>query len=187
MYGLGIAKGMALTFRHLFRRRITVSYPEQKLIPDNPDEWRRLSKRFRGYDFTWYVDKCTGCGTCAKACPQGNIEIETHREGKRLGVDKFSIDIGRDMFCGLCVEACPYDAIYMGTGYECASYVRSKLVYTRDQFIEKEKRPSAYFHPELEHKAPEAAAEMPAPVTPNAKPPAEKPAETPVPAMAARS
>ncbi len=83
-----------------------------------------LHGRFRGEEFSWYEDRCTGCASCAKFCPLGIIKIVTHpsgddmEEGEKYAIDVFDIDIGRCMFCGLCVEACPYDAIHMGSGFE---------------------------------------------------------------------
>jgi len=80
--------------------------------------------RFRGEEFSWYEDRCTGCASCAKYCPLGIIKIVTHPseealpEGDEYAIDVFDIDIGRCMFCGLCVEVCPYDAIHMGSGFE---------------------------------------------------------------------
>jgi len=146
-YGKGLAKGMALTFRHLFRQRITTQYPEQKLT---------LSKRFRGYELIWDRERCTGCATCAKSCPQGNIEIVTSREGENeYVVEKFELDSGRCIFCGLCVEACPYDALFLGLDYECASYRRGELVLSKEQLeLTPEKQPSAYFRPQVEASLP---------------------------------
>jgi NAD(P)H-quinone oxidoreductase subunit I len=142
-YGLGIAKGMALTFKHLFRRPITVQYPEEKLT---------TSRRIRGNDMVWFKDRCTGCATCAKMCPQGNIEIITHRdESNNYFVEKFEIDTGRCMFCGLCIEACPYDALAIGTAYERAQYQRGALVMSKeDALYTDEKSPSGYSRPQFE-------------------------------------
>jgi NAD(P)H-quinone oxidoreductase subunit I len=143
-YGLGIVKGMALTFRHLFRAPITVQYPEEKLV---------ISRRARGNDLVWFIDKCTGCATCAKSCPQGNIEIITHNsvEDNRYIVDKFELDTGRCMFCGLCVESCPYNALAMGLGYERAQYRRDDLVLSKMDLMPSDMRqPSGYYRPEVE-------------------------------------
>lgn len=114
-YGIGIAKGMVLTFRHLFRHPITVQYPEEKLVP---------SRRSRGNELVWDRDRCTGCATCAKSCPQGSIEIVTSRGDNNYVVEKFEVDTGRCIFCGLCVESCPYEALFIGLRYELADYQR---------------------------------------------------------------
>ncbi len=118
-------------------------YPEQRL---------NTSKRLRGNEMVWSRKRCTGCGTCAKACHQGAIEIVTARnpETNKYDVTTYRVDIGYCIQCGLCVEACPYDALFMGYSYERAGYRRSDLIQENDELLESEKRPaSAYFHPEL--------------------------------------
>lgn len=145
-YGIGVAKGMALTFKHLFRAPITVQYPEEKLV---------TSRRIRGNELVWFPLKCTGCATCAKSCPQGNIEIITHSGDQAKPnyyvVDKFEVDTGRCMFCGLCVESCPFDALAMGLSYERATYRRGELVLSKEDLSLSDKRkPSGYYRPEIE-------------------------------------
>jgi len=144
-YGRGIAKGMALTFRHLFRHPITVQYPEQKLTP---------APRFRGYQLIWYEDQCNGCRACVRACPVSIIDIETQKGEKGLVVEKLEVDFGRCLFCGLCVEACPVQALFMSRDYEKATYRRESLVMNKEQFIAAEKRRSAYAYPDLEAEMP---------------------------------
>ena len=114
--------------------------------------------RFRGEEFAWYEERCTGCASCAKYCPLGIIRIVTHpggeemQEGEKYAIDVFDIDIGRCMFCGLCVEACPYDAIHMGSGFEEGQPRRRDLVLTVDDLRSAPKRPSTWFRPQLEAK-----------------------------------
>ena len=147
MYGIGIAKGLMVTLTNLFRKPFTVQYPEEA-VPQSP--------RFRGEEFAWYEERCTGCASCAKYCPLGIIRIVTHpggenmQEGDSYAIDVFDIDIGRCMFCGLCVEACPYDALFMGSGFERGQYRRDDLVITVDELRSAERRPSTWFRPQLE-------------------------------------
>ncbi|MCH8089498.1 MAG: NADH-quinone oxidoreductase subunit I [Chloroflexi bacterium] len=132
MYGLGIAKGMIVTFKHLFRKPFTVQYPEE-VVP--------RGSRFRGYEFTWYEDRCTGCASCAKYCPLGTINIVTHpegdpKQGMDYAIDIFDIDTGRCMFCGLCVEACPYEAIQAGGPLDDATYDFESLYRDKHKLTE---------------------------------------------------
>ncbi len=148
-FGKGIAKGMGVTMKTLLTRKpITTQYPEQKLSP---------SRRTRGNEFVWKPEKCTGCATCARACPQGEIKIVTTGPTKdgRFKVVKFEVDTGRCMFCGLCVESCPYDALYIGRSFERGCYRRGDLVLTNEAVLESEtRRPSGYARPKLAKKLP---------------------------------
>ena len=145
-YGLGILKGMALTFKHLFRPPITVQYPEEKLV---------TSQRIRGVGLVWFPDNCRACALCSQACPHGNIELVTHKEEKKRAVDTLEVDEGRCMFCGLCVEACPFNALAMGTSYEKAEYSRGKFMLNKEQLTVSETRqPSGYLKPEFAARLP---------------------------------
>jgi len=112
--------------------------------------------RFRGQEFTWYVERCTGCASCAKYCPLGIIEIQTslshdrEAEGEKYNVDVFDIDIGRCMSCGLCVEACPYDALHMGSSFEESTFSRNNLIINIEDLKSAPKKPSTWFRPQLE-------------------------------------
>ena len=147
MYGAGMLRGLGVTLKNLLRRPFTVQYPEQK---------NEQHPRFRGQEFTWYEQRCTGCASCAKYCPLGIIRIVTdpnggnEQDGGSYKVDVFDIDQARCMYCGLCVEACPYDALHMGSGFEAAAYRREDLVITVDDLKAREKRPSTWFRPQLE-------------------------------------
>jgi NAD(P)H-quinone oxidoreductase subunit I len=148
-YGKGIAKGLTVTIRHLFRHPITTQYPEQRLT---------TSRRIRGNELIWDNIKCTGCATCAKACPQGAILIvtATNPVENKYAVEKYEVDTGYCIQCGLCVEACPYQAIYMGYAYERAKYRRGELVQTDEMLLASEtRRPSGYMYPDIAAQLPQ--------------------------------
>jgi len=139
VYGVGILKGLAVTFKNALRPPFTVQYPEQR-VP--------LAARFRGYNFAWYREKCTVCCTCAKSCPVGIIYIVGRAQpNNTYYAERFEIDTGRCLFCGLCVESCPFEAIYMGREFEQSQYAR------REEWIDWAKKdgdprvPSAWFRP----------------------------------------
>ena len=148
-YGIGVAKGMALTLKHLFRPWITTQYPEERLT---------TSRRIRGNELVWDKERCTGCATCAKTCPQGVIQIVTsvNAEENKYAVERFEVDTGYCIFCGLCVEACPYEALFMGYSYERARYRRRELVMAKEGLLLSDKRqPSGYARPKIEATLPQ--------------------------------
>ena len=125
--------GMNITLKHLFARKVTIQYPDERFdLPENARN--RL-----------FVDmkKCTGCLSCAVACPVNCIKIETlrvspddpdkefHPNGKerKLWVTKFEIDFAKCCFCGLCTQACPADAIKHTLEFEYSGYDRDSLIY----------------------------------------------------------
>jgi NADH-quinone oxidoreductase subunit I len=123
VYGLGIAKGLLITLRHLFRRPFTVQYPE---------EVRHVPPRART-NLLWFDERCTGCSTCAQACPDGCILVATSpREDGSLNKDRYEIDFRLCMFCGLCVEACPFEAIQSGGPFDDAVYVFDDMYRDKD-------------------------------------------------------
>lgn len=134
---LAILSGLGLTLRHFFKRPVTVVYPERK---------RQVSERFRGLHSLALdekgLEKCVGCGLCAKVCPAFAIEVEAaentdterYSEGERYA-KHYVIDIGRCIFCGYCVEACPTEALSMTPRYEMADYERESLYYTKSRML----------------------------------------------------
>ncbi len=133
----GLAKGMALTFRHLFRPTITENYP---------DEPPHFEGRYRGVHVLQRdengMEKCVACFLCAAACPANCIYIEAaeNTAAQRISAGEryasvYNIDYNRCIFCGYCVEACPTDAVTHGHDFEIASYNTTSLVYRKEQLL----------------------------------------------------
>jgi len=125
-----LLQGMGVTIRHDGRKEVTQQYP------DNRDTLKMFD-RFRGEVIMPHNEKnehrCTGCGICETACPNGSIEIImkkfTGEDGKtRRAIDKHIYNLGMCTLCNLCIKACPSDAIIMGQGFEHAVYDRSSLI-----------------------------------------------------------
>lgn len=138
LYLPAIFKGMAITFGHMFRKKPTINYPEQK---------RPFSPVFRGLHVlnrdAEGRENCTACGLCAVACPAEAITMEAaerqsgeehlYREEKYAA--KYEINMLRCIFCGLCEEACPKDAIYLSETFAPANYNRKGFIYGKNDLL----------------------------------------------------
>lgn len=138
LYLWNIAKGMWITFTHLFKRKATISYPEEK---------REFSPVFRGLHVLNRDEegreRCTACGLCAVACPAEAITMEAaerksgeehlYREEKYAA--RYEINMLRCIFCGLCEEACPKDAIYLSETFAPANYQRKGFIYGKPDLL----------------------------------------------------
>ena len=124
---LSMVKGMAITFSYLFRKSITVQYPEKHAV---------IPLRFRGklvlpIDQEKGTDRCTACMRCVRICPNHSIDIEKQKgpDGAELPrPEKYLYNMGTCMFCNLCVEVCPFFAIVMSDEVELATADRGALV-----------------------------------------------------------
>ena len=124
-------RGMALTGRHLFARKITVQFPEEKTP---------ISPRFRGLHalrrYPNGEERCIACKLCEAVCPALAIHIESEqREDGTRRTTRYDIDIVKCIFCGFCEEACPVDAIKLGPEYELADFARKDFVYTKEMLL----------------------------------------------------
>jgi NADH-quinone oxidoreductase subunit I len=139
-----IARGLALTFRKLFERRLTRQYPEEPLPKDEVTRGQpRLVVKEDGHV------ACVSCGLCEAACPAYAITIdggETERPIEREPV-RFEIDMLRCILCGFCEEACPKDAIFMSDELELADDSRAALVYD----LERLKRPKSALQKRIDY------------------------------------
>ena len=100
-------KGMALTGKYMFKRKITVQFPEEK-TPQSP--------RFRGLHalrrYENGEERCIACKLCEAVCPAMAITIESDiREDGSRRTSRYDIDLTKCIFCGFCEESCPVDSI----------------------------------------------------------------------------
>lgn len=118
-------------FLHMFRRRITIQYPEQK--PYMPPRSRHRIILSRDPDGG---ERCVACYLCAVACPVDCIALQaTQDETGRRYPEFFRINFSRCIFCGLCEDACPTYAIQLTPDFEMAEYQRQNLVYEKEDLL----------------------------------------------------
>ena len=125
-------KGMALTGRYAFARKVTVQFPEEKTP---------LSPRFRGLHALRRYDngeeRCIACKLCEAVCPAQAITIDAEpREDGSRRTTRYDIDMTKCIYCGFCQEACPVDAIVEGPNFEFASETREELFYDKAKLLD---------------------------------------------------
>ena len=133
--------GFATTLRHMFKNKVTVNYPHEK-VPMFP-KYRGKQVLMRDENG---LEKCVACGLCAVACPADAIYLEaeendgTVQAGPRYA-KIYQIHKTRCIFCGFCEEACPVSAIFMGKDYELAVYSKDDFIWDKADLLVQGSRP----------------------------------------------
>lgn len=139
LYIPAILKGMAITIRHFFQKKVTYQYPEKP---------REHSKVYRGKHVLKRdeigAERCTACGMCAVACPAEAITMtaaerkpgEEHLYREEKYAEIYEINMLRCIFCGLCEDACPKEAIFLTDELVTADYNRGDFIFGKDKLVE---------------------------------------------------
>lgn len=123
--------GLKLTGRHLFARKVTVQYPEEK-APKSP--------RFRGLHalrrYPNGEERCIACKLCEAVCPALAITIESEQraDGTRR-TTRYEIDLFKCIYCGFCEESCPVDSIVETTFSDYHFERRGENIMTKQQLL----------------------------------------------------
>ena len=126
-----LGKGLMLTGRYLFARKVTVMYPEEK-TPKSP--------RFRGLHalrrYPNGEERCIACKLCEAVCPALAITIESEqRDDGTRRTTRYDIDLVKCIYCGFCEESCPVDSIVETDLHEFHFESRLDTVYTKAMLL----------------------------------------------------
>jgi len=124
-----VLRAMGATFKNLFRKPITVHYP---------DKQRQYPSRYRGllaltYDKETGEENCIGCRLCEYVCPPAVIKVEMLKAEKRNYAKTFSLELYACEFCELCVQVCPTDAIVMMKSFDMPTADRREMLLDKDR------------------------------------------------------
>ena len=131
LFLLEMFKGLNITGRYLFKKKITVQYPEEK----TPQ-----SHRFRGHHalrrYPNGEERCIACKLCEAVCPALAITIEAEQraDGTRR-TTRYDIDLTKCIFCGFCEESCPVDSIVETRHFEYHGEEHGDLVMTKEKLL----------------------------------------------------
>ena len=170
MFGKGLLTGMSVTWKHLWGKKETFCYPEEKLP---------MTDNFRGGNLAMDWRICIGCSMCANACPNKALDLTIVQDAKKKRQMKSYVHkSGRCLYCNLCVEVCPVKTLVWDKDYAISTW--SKETMTHDAMTDKDRADLEEFLAQVEVEAAEekakkeAAAKAKAEAAAKAKAEAEK-------------
>jgi NADH-quinone oxidoreductase subunit I len=130
-----VLQGITTTVRHLFSKKITVQFPEERYEIPDPIIYRGVHRLNR--DEQGRV-KCVACFMCSTICPARCIDIEAGEspwpDREKYPV-RFTIDMLRCIFCGMCEEACPVNAIELTSLYDLSGRSREEMIFDKNKLL----------------------------------------------------
>jgi NADH-quinone oxidoreductase subunit I len=127
-----LLKGMSVTGKYLFARKITVQFPEEKTPQSNRFRGLHALRRYPNGE-----ERCIACKLCEAVCPAMAITIESEQRANDNSrrTTRYDIDLTKCIFCGFCEEACPVDAIVETRIFEYHGETRGDLYYTKQMLL----------------------------------------------------
>lgn len=126
-----LLRGLMVTGKYLFKKKITVQFPEEK-TPFSP--------RFRGLlalrRYPNGEERCIACKLCEAVCPALAITIESEprADGSRR-TTRYDIDMFKCINCGFCEESCPVDSIVVTPIQHYHMEKRSDNIMTKEMLL----------------------------------------------------
>ena len=124
-----ILSAMRMTFMNLFRKPVTVHYPDK--TRNYPDRYRGLLALV--YEKDTGEEACIGCRLCEFVCPPVVIKVAIQKGEKRNYAKTFTLELYACEFCELCVQVCPTDAIVMMKSFDMPTTDRRELLLDKDR------------------------------------------------------
>lgn len=126
-----IFKGLFVTLRHLFGKKVTIQYPKQQKAKSA--RFRCLPGLLRNENGQ---EKCVACKLCELVCPAQAITVtEEITDAGKMYAKKYQLDANKCLVCGLCAEACPTKAITMTTKLNRPVADKKDLIFSKESLL----------------------------------------------------
>ena len=131
LFLIELFQGLSVTGRYLFKKKITVQYPEEKTPQSFRCRGLHAQRRYENGE-----ERCIACKLCEAVCPAMAIEIDSEKraDGTRR-TSRYDIDLTKCIFCGFCEEACPVDAIVETRIFEYHGEEKGDLYMTKEKLL----------------------------------------------------
>jgi NADH-quinone oxidoreductase subunit I len=126
-----LLQGLAVTGHHLFARKVTIQYPEEKTPYSNRFRGLHALRRYPNGE-----ERCIACKLCEAVCPACCITIESaQRADNTRRTTRYDIDLFKCIYCGFCEEACPVDAVVLTRIYEFHFESRDGSIISKQELL----------------------------------------------------
>jgi NADH-quinone oxidoreductase subunit I len=138
LYLPAILGGLKVTWRHFWKKKVTMQYPEEKWVV--PPDYRGAPYLVKDQEGR---TKCVSCQLCEFVCPPKAIRItppgpasSPEAGNVEKAPKEFEINMLRCIFCGFCQEVCPEEAIFLMSDYSLTGLTRQEMVYDKEKLLQ---------------------------------------------------